>query len=326
VLYTGNGSTQSITNVGFQPDWVWTKQRNTARGHFLVDAVRGVTKYLSSHSSDEELDSGSVGLTAFNNNGVSLGSSNLVNESSGTYVAWNWKANGSGSSNTNGSINTTATSANVDAGFSISTYTGNSTSGATVGHGLSKAPEFIIIKKRSASALWAVYNKSDGNTKVSHLDLNAASYTSAGIWNNTTPDASVFTLGNNALINGTSTTYVAYCFHSVDGYSKVGSYTGNGNADGTFVYTGFRPAFVIRKQTSNTGLWIIQDNARDSYNAATKVLSAESSTAEESPYHLVDMCSNGFKVRSTQDDTNGNGETFIYIAFAETPFKYSNAR
>jgi hypothetical protein len=332
VLWTGDGTDdRSITGVGFQSDFTWVKGRNAAEWHNVYDAVRGANKAIYPNSTYQE-ESLSDTFESFDSDGFTVGynssySSVFTNKSSTNYVAWNWKANGSGSSNTNGSITSTV-SANVDAGFSILTYTGNATSGATVGHGLSKTPEFIIIKKRSASALWAVYNKSDGNTKVSHLDLNAASYTSAGIWNNTTPDASVFTLGNNALINGTSTTYVAYCFHSVEGYSKVGSYTGNGNADGTFVYTGFRPAFVMMKDVVNANSWVIIDSERDTYNQSLKRLYADSSEAEYTATDdtIIDIVSNGFKHRYAGGNANQSNDEVIYIAFAETPFKYSNAR
>jgi hypothetical protein len=327
VLYTGTGSSNARTGIGFQPDFVWIKDREHTESHRLFDSVRGVQNNLTSIGTNIEWTDANS-LTAFGSDGFTVGSENAVNGVAGhSFVAWNWKANGSGSSNTNGSINTTATSANVDAGFSISTYTGNSTSGATVGHGLSKAPELILIKKRSAAAAWGVYNKTDGNTKVSHLDLTAPSYASSGIWNNTTPSTSVFTLGNNALVNSASTTYVAYCFHSVDGYSKVGSYTGNGNADGTFVYTGFRPAFILYKATDNYTHWAIHNTESNPYNVADTELHANESAAEASAAeYKIDFLSNGFKQRNTNGTNNGNGYNYIYIAFAESPFKYSNAR
>ena len=336
VLYTGTddtGSGHSITGVGFEPSLVWTKDRDAAYGHYLFDAVRGtgVTKGLRSNTTaDEGMANESYdALSSFDSDGFTITGtafgSLYQDRSSADYVAWNWKANGSGSSNTDGTINTTATSANVDSGFSISTYSGNNTSGATVGHGLSKAPELILIKKRSAAAAWGVYNKTDGNTKVSNLDLNAPSYASSGIWNNTTPSASVFTLGNNALVNGPSTTYVAYCFHSVDGYSKIGSYEGNDDADGTFVYTGFRPAYVMIKSTNAYQNWQIFDNKRDSYNEAGRNLRADITNVEGGASGLpIDFLSNGFKLRIAGDWTND--DTLIYLAFAETPFKYSNAR
>jgi hypothetical protein len=338
VLYTGTddtGSGHSITGVGFEPSLVWTKDRDAAYGHYLFDAVRGtgVTKGLRSNTTaDEGMANESYdALSSFDSDGFTITGtafgSLYQDRSSADYVAWNWKANGSGSSNTDGTINTTATSANVDSGFSISTYSGNNTSGATVGHGLSKAPELILIKKRSAAAAWGVYNKTDGNTKVSHLDLTAPSYASSGIWNNTTPGASVFTLGNNALVNSASTTYVAYCFHSVDGYSKVGSYTGNNNVDGTFVYTGFRPAFILYKATDNYTHWAIHNTESNPYNVADTELHANETAAEASAAeYKIDFLSNGFKQRNTNGTNNGNGYNYIYIAFASVPFKFGNAR
>ena len=333
VLYSGNSSTNNITGVGFQPDFVWGKGRNYADHHFLADAVRGSLKWFKTNSTGAESDYSSnadSGIRSFASDGFNLAAdgSQIFNNSGKTYVAWNWKANGSGSSNTDGSITSTV-SANTDAGFSIVKWSGNETNGATVGHSLTTAPNVIITKCRTSASSW-IYGIGgmSGFGVNDYFDMQTTGAKSSTTTFYQGYSANTFQVGVSgaAEMNRSGEDYISYCFHSVDGYSKVGLYTGNGSQDGPFVYTGFRPAFVIRKQTSNTGLWIIQDNARDSYNAATKVLSAESSTAEESPYHLVDMCSNGFKVRSTQDDTNGNGETFIYIAFAETPFKYTNAR
>ena len=252
-----------------------------------------------------------------------------VNVSGRTYVAWNWKANGSGSSNTNGSINTTKTSANVDAGFSMSTYTGNA-SAATIGHGLSSAPEMVIVKNRSAVGDWWTWHTAISIAEYIRLNLTSAKGSSSTLWNNTAPTSSVFSLGNNAA-NTNTETYIAYCFHSVDGYSKVGSYVSNGSADGPFVNLGFRPAFVMGRFSTIAASWVMTDNVRDTYNLSGKqILRPNLSNAEDTLAGGIDITSNGFKVRSTGSNgvfnANSAGLTFIYIAFAETPFKYSNAK
>jgi len=322
VLYTGNNTARSITGVGFQPDFVWNKTRSANQNHFLYDAVRGASKDLRINQTGTEGTSDAV--TAFGADGFSVGSGNDGNENTETYVNWNWKANGTGSSNTDGSINSTATSASVDAGFSIVTYTGNATEGATVGHGLSKAPEVIMLKKRSGSSGWYMYHSALGATKNIEIQVNSAAATTSNIWNDTEPTADVFSLGNNAAVNGTSATFVAYCFHSVDGYSKFGSYTGNANADGTFVYTGFKPAFVMIKRTDGAKNWSMYDNKRDSINPNTKQLYANKSNVEydDATYTAMDFVSNGFKWRT--DNTGENVGSYIFLAFASVPFKYSN--
>ena len=267
-------------------------------------------------------------MQAFESDGFQVGTSSEVNNNSATYVAWNWKANGSGSSNTDGSINTTATSANVDSGFSISTYTGTG-SAATIGHGLSKAPEMVIAKRRdTGSSNWWVYHKD--NTAAPETDGLRLDGTNAttddNFWNDTAPTSSLINLGTYGDVNASGGTYIAYAFHSVDGYSKVGSYTGNGNADGTFIYTGFRPAFVLTKVTNAADDWSIADSSRSPDNVAGESLRPNSSSAEDSAAD-IDILSNGFKVRQADSHRiNYDGDTFIYLAFAETPFKYSNAR
>ena len=329
VLYSGNGSARTISGVGFQPDWNWTKPTNNSGSHVLTDAVRGNTKFLESNSTGAEQTTSS-GITAFNSDGYTLGTGNDWNVNSDTFVSWNWKANGSGSSNTNGSITSTV-SANVDAGFSIVTYTGNATEGATVGHGLSKAPEVMLVKKRSGAAGWYMYHKDLGPTKNIELQVTSAASTTSNIWNDTAPTSSVFSLGNNAAINGTGATFVAYCFHSVDGYSKIGSYSGNGSTDGTFIYTGFRPAYVQWKKSSDSGtIWQIfgyagQAGSTAQSNPLDRYVSANSG-GSEGDYDFVDFLSNGFKLRHNSGHANTDSQTYIYIAFAETPLKNSNAR
>ena len=328
VLYTGNGSTQSITGVGFQPDLVWCKSRSNAYSHTLIDAVRGRAYILSSNttSADAGPEPSDKELTAFTSDGFNLGQdfNFSINSSGATFVAWNWKANGAGSSNTAGSISSTV-SANTTAGFSIVTYTGNGSAGATVGHGLGAVPQMIIAKSRSNTGDWPVYHVSLGNTKNLILNTTAAETTSSSWWNNTTPTSTLVTLGNNSDINGSTRTYVMYCFAPVAGYSAFGSYTGNGSADGPFVYTGFKPAFVLVKGTSSGYIWTIEDNKRDTFNPETKYLQPQAADAEGT-FTTQDFTSNGFKIRTTDSAWNGSGITYIYAAFAENPFKFSLAR
>ena len=326
VLYTGNNATSlAITGVGFQPDFLWLKRRDSGASHYLVDAVRGRSKGLLTNGTTAEYTTSDTtrDLRSFDSDGFTVGQDYYwsVNTSGATMVAWNWKANGSGSSNTNGSINSTV-SANVDAGFSIVSYTGTG-SAATVGHGLSKAPDFFVTKTRNNTGDWMVYS----GDATDFLKLNETNATEdlAAVWNDTSPTSSVFSLGSNGDVNTNGRTYIAYCFHSVDGYSKVGSYTGNGSTDGTFVYTGFRPAFIMVKSSSATGHWEIHDTTRDVSNVSVKRLFPNYSNAEDSD-GAWDILSNGFKFRTTHSSINASGASQIYIAFAETPFKYSNAR
>jgi hypothetical protein len=326
IIYTGNDGTQSITGVGFQPDLLWNKTHNVVNNHFLIDAVRGVTKLLFPNLTNAEATD-DHDITAFTTDGFSLDGSGNGNVSGSEYMAWNWKANGSGSSNENGSINTTATSANTDAGFSISTYSGDGNAGATVGHGLSKAPEMVMIKRRDAIDNWPVhhgYNTTAPETERLYLDSNGATYDDDVQFNDTLPSATVVTIGDNDQVNNSSGTYVMYCWHSVDGYSKVGSYEGNGDADGTFVYTGFRPAFIIQKRTDSSGDWNIYDSKLAPYNEVGDYLHPHNSALAGTA--AVDLLSNGFKFRDNTAIWNASGGDYVYIAFAETPFRYSNAR
>ena len=324
VLYTGDGSGQSITGVGFQPDWTWIKSRSHASSHVLTDSSRGVTKSLFSDTNGAE-QTLSGGVTAFGTDGFTLGSEGTVNTSSRTYVGWNWKANGgTTSSNSDGSITSTV-QANQTAGFSIVTFTGTG-SNATVGHGLSLAPTVIIFKNRDNSYSWSTYVKEIGAGNRLTLEENAASSSSSTSFNSTDPTNSVFSVGTNVSTNKSGDDIIAYCFHSVEGYSKIGSsYTGNGNADGAFVFTGFRPALIIIKQTNSTNNWRIIDNKRDGYNGSTKVMYPSVSNAEGSEVG-ADLLSNGFKLRADTAGTNASSGTFIYLAFAENPFKFANAR
>ena len=321
VLYTGdNTANRAITGVGFQPDWGWLKQRNGTGFHELYDSVRGVTKALHSNASDAEVTT--AALDSFHSDGitVSYDSNNSGSNGNGkTAVWWLWRGSDSSAvSNTNGSITSTV-SANTTAGFSIITYTGNETQGATIGHGLGKIPEMIIIKCRSQTDAWGVYHSSVGATKYLKLDENSATTSTGTTVFPTTPTSSLFYLGDSGLVNGNGRTYVAYCFAEIKGYSKLGSYTGNGSTDGTFVYTGFRPAWLIIKRTDSTGNWFMFDNKREGYNPDNDRLIADDSLTEADPGES-DLLSNGFKMRFTSGNVNASGGTYIYMAFAENPF------
>jgi hypothetical protein len=316
VLYTGTGASNSITGVGFKPDWVWIKDRSAnAYNHALFDAVRGVTKLIQSNTTNAEQTTS--GVSSFNTDGFTLGTDIGMNQSSVSFASWNWLGANTTVSNTSGTITSTV-SANTTSGFSIVSWTANG-SASTVGHGLGVAPSMIILKKRATAVdNWYVYHKSMGNTQYIYLDLTNAATTYA-LWNNTTPTSSVFSLGTwSGTTNGS--TFIAYCFSEIKGYSKFGSYTGNGSADGTFIYTGFKPAYVMIKRTDSTGSWVVEDSIRSPTNSSMKVLFPNLSNAEETLDPYFDLLSNGFKTRSTSTFINASGGTYIYMAFAENPF------
>ena len=321
-LYTGNGSTQSITGVGFQPDWVWVKERGGANSHMLADAVRGATKIVFSNLTNAE-DTDANSITSFDSDGFGVGSSGNVNASGDTYVGWNWLANGAGSANTDGSISSTV-SANTTSGFSIVSYTGNGTSGATIGHGLSSKPTDIFVKSRNDTTNWCSQHKALGSTKFMRLNDTRAVTTNTARWNDTEPTTSVFSVGNDSETNQNGNTYIAYCFAEKKGFSKFGSYTGNGNADGPMIYTGFKPAFFLIKNADDaTDDWQIMDNKRNGYNPQNNILQPNLSDAEGSSTR-VDFLSNGIKINSSSAFINGSGETIIYMAFAEEPLVGTN--
>ena len=321
VLWTGNSSTQAITGVGFQPDFVWGKARSVGYAHNLFDAVRGATKSLVSSSTAAEITLS--GLTSFDSDGFTLGSNLDLNLTTHTYVAWNWKANGSGSANTDGTISSTV-SVNAEAGFSIVSYTGSGAN-ATIGHGLGVAPSMMIVKNRDRNASWAIYHGSLGATKVLQFDTNSA-FTDSTSWNNTSPTSSVFTIGTANSVNASTEDIIAYCFAEVEGYSKFGSYTGNGSSTaGTFVSLPFKPAFLIMKKSSGSDNWEMKDNTRDPENPVDSSLFPSAASAESTGRN-IDFLSNGFKHYNANGNTNENGQTYIYMAFAEMPFKYANAR
>ena len=321
-LYTGNAGTQTITGVGFQPDWTWIKNRGAGEHHVLTDAVRGANKQINTNRDNAEL-SLTTQLTAFTSDGFSVGAGAEVNGNGNGMASWNWKANGQGSSNTDGSINTTYTSANTTSGVSISAYTGAGST-ATVGHGLGVVPQVIIIKCTSNVGNWQFYHEDLGNNKKLLLNTTSAEI-SSGYMNSTSPTSSVFTVIDDADVGTSGYTYIAYCFAEKTGFSKFGSYTGNGNADGAFIYTGFKPAFVLIKDSGRAESWYIFDNRRLGYNGAMADLIPNTTAAESSSSAtLLDLVSNGFKLRGTTDHLNGSGQNFIYMAFAEAPLVGSN--
>ena len=439
-LYTGNGSTQSITGVGFQPDWVWIKRRNASSNHILTDVVRGNTKWLESNGTNAE-QTGTDRITSFDSDGFGLGSNANVNANTGTFTSWNWLAGGTapsitynvkvvsdsgnkyrfddfgtsavtldlqeggtytfdqsdssnsghplrfsttsdgthgggseyttnvstigtagsagaktvitvaasaptlyyyctqhsgmggqantnstfGSSNFSGSIQSTV-SANISAGFSIVSYTATGSAG-TLGHGLSAVPKMIILKERVGTENWMVYHA--GNTSAPETDYLLLNSTSATadfpVWNDTAPTSSVFSIGTDSSTSTSGDTYIVYCFAEKKGYSSFGTYQGNGNADGTFVYTGFKPAWFMIKRTNNTSDWHIQDNKRDTFNPVdTSLFANTTDTDTTSSTYDTDFLSNGFKLRGTTTARNDAGSPYIYIAFAESPFVNSN--
>ena len=323
ILYTGTGASLSVTSLAFQPDFTWIKGRSGATDHALYDAVRGVQKDLVSNSTAAETTQ-AQGVTAFGSTGFTVGTLAKVNTSSATYVGWNWKGANTTVSNTAGTITSTV-SANATAGISVVTYTGNGTGTPTVGHGLGVAPKFYIIKQRSAVNDWYVFSNVSGSWQFGNLNLTSA-------FASTTQSANSTTLSlSGSSTNASSGTYVAYCFAEVAGFSKFGSYTGNGTQDnGPFVYTGFRPRYVVVKKTSSSGTnWHGYDSARSPYNySGSNILKPDDSAAELTGRNDVQiyLLSNGFKVIGNDIGINENGSTFIYMAFAESPFNYSRAR
>jgi len=326
LTYTGNASyPRSITGVGFKPDFTWIKTRSSASfGHSLTDAVRGANNILLSESTGAEFTNAN-NVNAFASDGFTLGNTNYSgysNSNAENYVAWNWLGSNTTASNTAGSITSTV-SANTTSGFSIVSYTGNGSTSATVGHGLGVTPEVLIIKNRTNAYNWAVYHKDLGNTGGCFLNSTSAFTTDADLFNNTSPTSSLVTFSNSTLTNQGSANHIMYAFNSVKGFSKFGKYTGNGSADGTFIYTGFKPAFFLNKRTDTTsGVWFMFDNKRADYNVVNKELYANTSDAEATADRM-DFLSNGFKCRSTSASLNASGGTYIYMAFAENPFTSS---
>ena len=316
-LYTGNGGTQAVTGVGFQPDWCWIKNRSATESHVLFDAVRGVQKSINSNTTSAEATSSNY-LTAFGTDGFTVGASGLVNDNNNTYASWNWKANGQGSANTDGSINSTV-SANTTSGFSIVKWAGTNAQ-ATIGHGLGVAPSLIIVKNLTSTVNWLAYFKPLGAGKYLEFNLTNGSGTSNTEWGNTAPTSTVFTVGNTGSTNTSGANYVAYCFAEKTGFSKVGKYIGNNNADGTFVYTGFAVKFVLLKKDGGDGWWLVDDKQANPYpNPNVQMLVSNTSAGNNtsvSPF--IDIYSNGFKLRSNWAGVNGDGSDYVYYAVGQS--------
>ena len=330
VLYTGTGSSNAITGVGFSSDFTWLKCRSLVKAHYAFDTVRGATKAVIPNDTDVE-DTNAEFLKSWESDGFTVGTSGGVNTSSATFASWNWKM-GTTSGLTGGTITPTGYSLNTTARQSIIAYTGNGTSGATVPHGLGAVPDLIIVKCLSHTGSWPVYNTAFGATKYFELNSDAAVQTGTSRWNDTAPTSTVFSLGNTANVNENLRTYVAYCFANKKGYSQVGSYEGNANSGGPFVNTGFRPAFLMVKNSATTSGWYLYDNKRPtaaSYwndNATTLIADAidVESTAHSSSGHNIDFLSNGFKIRTSSSARNGSGNDIAYVAFAAFPIVSSN--
>ena len=317
--YTGNGSSQSIT-TSFSPDLVWVKTRSVVRNHVLCDIIRGTDTVLSTNLTDDESGFGGTGyITAFNSDGFSVGAQNSVNQSSATLVAWAWDAGSSTVSNTDGSI-TSSVRANQTAGFSIVGWDYDGTTGQyTVGHGLNTAPSAIIVRPREITSNWGFYHSALGNTTGVNFNQNAATNTNTGYWNNTSPTNSVFTLST---FFDDDSTYIAYCFAPVAGFSAFSSFEANGSVDGPFVYLGFRPALIIYRNISDGEHWLMIDSSRNSANPVSSHIHPNLSNAEaEGSPPWADFLSNGFKLRNLYNETNGSGDTILYMAWAENPFQ-----
>ena len=321
-LYTGTGSTNAQTGIGFQPDFTWIKVRsNGTYGHALFDAVRGVNKPISTNSASAEgndATSGNTSLNSFDSDGFTLGGFyNKVNQSGQTFVSWNWKAgNSAGSTNNDGSVASTV-SANTTAGFSIVKFNYPSSGNFTFGHGLGVAPRMFMLKGYTGTANWQVFNEQKGNTWNTQMNYDSASSSGANWWGSTSPTSTVCTVGADLIESGQ--TAIAYCFAEKKGYSKFGTYTSNGDADGPFIYTGFKPAFVLIKNTNASALWMLYDNKRDIDNPNTKSLMPNATNQEDVNAENMDFLSNGFKCRGTGVKMNTGTNVFLYMAFAEEP-------
>jgi hypothetical protein len=321
VLYTGDGtSDRTITNT-FGTDFLWLKERNGTDWHHLWDKVRGDGKRIHTNNTNAESDLGTY--IALVSNGFKV-DGGTYNNSSVPFVAWQWKANGTGVANTDGSISSTV-SANTTSGFSIVSFTGTGVN-ATIGHGLGTTPGVVIVKRRTVSTGgWILWHNTFSGLQYMIMNETGTKGSTGVIWNSTVPTSSVFSIGTSPSLSASGSTFVAYCFAEKKGFSKFGSYTGNGSTDGTFVYTGFRPAWVMMKRTDTTNDWFIFDSKRNTFNETDLRISANSSSAEsdQTGSNPIDILSNGFKCRGTAGATNLSGGTYIYMAFAENPFTTS---
>jgi len=328
VLYTGNGTAigsggLAVTGVGFQPDFTWIKERDGTGAHMLFDSPRGATDILVSNTNAAESNN-TESLTTWGADGFTLGDKASVNASGSDYVSFNWKG-GTTAVPSGGTITPTACSFSATAGFGIYAYAGNSTAGATIAHGLGAVPAFIICKRLNSTGNWSTYqHKNTAAPETEYLLLNTTAATADDlVWNDTAPTSSVYSLGNDGSVN-TGFNYVSYVWTGIQGFSKFGAYEGNGNADGTFVYTGFRPAWIMNKRTNSTAAWKVHNNKvpLTNGNVCNLGLSANTNAAEsavDGPDRQLDFLSNGFKWRATDTDVNYNGSDYIYCAFAESP-------
>jgi hypothetical protein len=313
-LYTGTGSTNAQTGVGFQPDLLWNKSRTTADNHLVYDAIRGITKTISPDLNSAEATRDSTFLTSIDSDGFTVGSNGNINANGQSFVMWNWKANGAGSANTDGTINSTV-SVNQSAGFSIVTYTGTGAN-ATIGHGLGSVPKMIITKALGAANSWGVYHASTGNNQYMYLDSTQAALSATAMWNDTTPTSSVFSVGTSGASNA-SGAMIAYCFAEKTGYSKFGKYNGTSSTDGAFIYLGFKPTFFMAKCIDNAESWYIFDNKREGYNVENRDLYADNNGIEGSADWL-DFVSNGVKFRYNSIGLNGSSNNYIFMAFGQS--------
>ena len=333
IVYEGNEDNSGIqaqTGVGFQPDLVWVKNMEGAYGHIWVDSVRGVGQTLTSRSTAAEEDEAGT-VEVFGSDGFTVGQASqaagpAVNQDEKDHVAWCWKCetafSNDASATSVGSIDSVG-KVNTDAGFSIITYTGTGSAG-TIAHGLGVTPAWIVVKRRSATEHWQVYHAANTSAPATdYLQLSTAEATTdaATRWNDTNPTSAVFTVNTHASVGADGSTYVAYCWAEKQGYSKFGSYVGNASVNGTFVYTGFKPAWVMFKKSAGSAAWAIQDNKRTPFNVQQKALFANTTAAEnDSADNNVDFLSNGFKLKSDTANYNTNGDLYVYMAFAENPF------
>jgi hypothetical protein len=323
-LYTGDGSSsRNITGVGFQPDLIWFKNRDAGEYHYIFDAVRGASKAIFPNANNNESTQGTT-QTAFLSDGFTVGNDTASNANGQGIASWNWKANGTGSANTDGSISSTV-SANTTSGFSIVSYTGTG-SAATVGHGLGAVPKMFMIKDLTSTNDWQVYHNATGNNNKLHIN-NTNAPTGTNNFATTTPTSSVFSISGGGQVNTSSSNYIAYCFAEKQGYSKFSSYIGNGNADGAFVYTGFKPSLIMFKSTASGTNWFMLDNKRQGFNPANETLSPNTASAASSTglsVNTLDFLSNGFKMKTNNAEFNATGSTYIYMAIAEAPLVGTN--
>ena len=318
VLYAGTGSEQTVSGVNFSPGLTWLKSRSNGQPNVLSDSVRGGNKQLYTADTQAETTYGQY-LKSFNSDGFVLGTDSGINQSSQTFVSWNWKAGGSASNNTDGN-KTISLSVNTTAGFSVGTYAGTGQD-STIGHGLGAVPDWLMIKNRSSgSRKWQLWhNGLTGTNKYLAIDRSDAELTDSASWDNTAHSNTVWNTYGSGEANQNGENFVCYAWTSIQGFSKFGSYTGNANANGPFIYTGFKPAWIMTKQINGGSSWIVHDNKRDPINAVTEYFTVEEPDAAGTLANSFDLCSNGFKVRTSNGDRNSSGDSFAYWAFAESP-------